>query len=190
MIRGQPMYIKYQLCLFLLLISTAMAETSEKVTAEVEATIHATADRWNSQDFATVLELWDTPFYLAEEQDDWFIGWEALRAYLDPPRPSPMIYGIREEMYNIKVNQIAPDLAMAAWNMHFEMKMGRSKPIGEDVRVSAILRLTPEGWRYIYWAESPLTATVYIRKLLEQNVDEEKFEEVYERAMKKQNEEK
>ena len=186
------MYITFLLCLFLLRTSTAMAETSEKVTGDIEATIHATADRWNSQDFATVLELWDTneptPFYLAEEQDDWFIGWEALRAYLDPPRPSPMIYGIREEMHNIKVNQIAPDLAMAAWDMHFEMKMGRSKPIGEDVRVSAILRQTPEGWRYIYWAESPLTATVYIRKLLEQNVDEEKFEEVYERAMKKRTE--
>ena len=188
------MNIKYLLCLLLFLPIMAQAQTSEQTTAEVEATIHATADRWNSQDFATVLELWDTnepaPFYLAEEQDDWFIGWEALRGYLDPPRPSPMLYGIREEMHNIKVNQIAPDLAMAAWDMHFEMKMGRSKPIGEDVRVSAILRLTPEGWRYIYWAESPLTATVYIRKLLEQNVDAEKFEEVYQRALEKRGEKK
>ena len=99
-------------------------------------------------------------------------------------------YGIREEMHNIKVNQIGPDLAMAAWDMHFEMKMGRQKPIGEDVRVSAILRHTSEGWRYIYWAESPLTATVYIRKLLERNVDAEKFDEVYQRAKQRQSERK
>jgi len=186
------MNIKHLLCLFIFLSITVQAETSAAVKAEIETVIHATADRWNSQDFATVLELWDsgepTPFYLAEEQDDWFIGWEALRAYLDPPRPSPMLYGIREEMHNIKVNQIGPDLVMAAWDMHFEMKMGHQKPIGEDVRVSAILRHTDEGWRYIYWAESPLTATVYIRKLLEQNVDAEKFEEVYERAKQRQNE--
>ncbi len=186
------MYIKSVFCLFLFLTMAVQAETSEKITTEIEAIIHATADRWNSQNFATVLELWDTsepaPFYLAEEQDDWFIGWEALRAYLDPLRPSPVLYGIREEMHHIRVNQIAPDLALAAWDMHFEMKMGRQKPIGEDVRVSAILRHTPEGWRYIYWAESPLTATVYIRKLLERNVDTEKFEEVYERAKKRRGE--
>jgi len=159
---------------------------SSIIQAEVEAIIHATADRWNSQNFATVLELWDTdeptPYYLAEEQNGWFIGWEALRAYLDPPKRSPMRIVIREEMHHIKVNQIAPDLAMAAWEMHFEMKIGHGKPIGEDVRVSAILRKTDQGWRYIYWAESPMTATLYLRQLLEGNVDAEKFEKVLETA--------
>lgn len=95
--------------------------------AEVEAVIHATAEAWNSQDFASVLELWDpseaTPFYLAEEQEDWFIGWDPLRNYLAPPTPSPAVQGIREEMRNIHVKFIAPDLALAAWWMHFEMKI-------------------------------------------------------------------
>ncbi len=156
------------------------------VRAEVEAIIHATAERWNSQDFATVLELWDAdepmPFYLAEEQDGWFIGQEALRAYLAPAKRAPMLIAIREEMHGIHVNQIGPGLAMAAWVMHFEMSIGHGKPIGEDVRVSAVLRHTNEGWRYIQWAESPMTATLYLRKLLEGNVDKEKFETVYQRA--------
>ena len=109
-------------------------------TAVIEV-IHATADRWNSQDYATVLELWDPdepfPFYLAEEQPQWFVGWERLREYLDPPRPNPVVEAIREEMYDIKVKQIAPDLAIAIWQMHFEMKTIGSNPIGEEVRVSA-----------------------------------------------------
>jgi len=180
------MNIKISFCLLLMLTVTAQAQTSDVAKAAIEAVIHDTADRWNSQDFATVLELWDTdeaiPFYLAEEQDDWFIGWPALRAYLDPPRPPPMFLAIREEMSNIKVNRIAPDLAMAAWDMHFEIQIGRQKPIGQDVRVSAILRHKPEGWRYIYWAESPMTASIYTRKLLERDVDTKKFNEVYERA--------
>ena len=73
-------------------IGSAQAAEPDDIAA-VEAVIHDTAERWNSQDFSTVLELWDldqeVPFYLAEEQDDWFIGWEQLRAYLDPPRPKP-----------------------------------------------------------------------------------------------------
>lgn len=154
---------------------------------DVEALIHATAEAWNSQDFSRVLELWDqretTPFYLAEEQDDWFIGWDRLRAYLAPARPSPAVQGIREEMRDIHVKFIAPDLAIAAWWMHFEMKIIGRKPIGEEIRVSAVLRRKPEGWRYIHWAESPMTGTMYTQKLMERDVDQEKFRTCHERSM-------
>lgn len=166
--------------------SNQLAETTS-AEAEVEAVIYATADRWNSQNFSTVLELWDpdeeVPFYLAEEQDNWFIGWEPLKAYLDPPTPSPAVQGIREEMRNINVKFIGPDLAIAAWEMHFEMKIIGQNPIGEEVRVSAVLRRKPEGWRYIHWAESPMTAMMYIKKLYERDVVEEKFRPCHERAM-------
>ena len=160
------------------------AETN--VVAEVRELVHETAERWNSQDFSTVLGLWDedqtVPFYLAEEQDDWFTSWETLRSYLDPPRPNTMIEGLREEMYAIHVKQIAPDLAIAAWHMHFEMKFRGRPAIGEDVRVSAVLRRKPEGWRYIHWAESPMTTLSYIDKLFERDVDHDKFNVVLERT--------
>jgi hypothetical protein len=68
--------------------------------------------------------------------------------------------------------------------MRFHMKRFMSKAIGESVRVSAVLRNTDEGWRYIHWAESPKTAMVYIEDLFEQDVDEvwdEFFEEAKER---------
>ncbi|CAG0945383.1 hypothetical protein GPROT2_03183 [Gammaproteobacteria bacterium] len=157
--------------------------------AEVQALIHATAEAWNSQDFSRVLALWDAdeplPFYLAEEQQDWFIGWDALRAYLAPPRPSPAVQGIREDMRDIHVKFPAPGLAIAAWWMHFEMKIIGRPPIGEEVRVSAVLRRTAAGWRYIHWAESPMTATRYMTKLMERDVDQEKFAPCHERAMQR-----
>lgn len=162
---------------------------SADVQAEVTAIIHATAEAWNSQDYASVLELWDpdepTPFYLAEEQADWFVGWDKLRAYLAPPKPSPAVQGIREEMRDIHVNHIGPDLAIAAWWMHFEMKIIGRKPIGEEVRVSAVLRRTPAGWRYIHWAESPMTGVMYMQKLMERDVDQDKFAVVHERSLKR-----
>jgi uncharacterized protein YbdZ (MbtH family) len=50
------------------------------------------------------------------------------------------------------------------------MKTLGSNPIGENVRVSAVLRDTPDGWRYIHWAESPQTAMVYIEGLYEKDM--------------------
>jgi len=162
-----------------------------EVEAAVRAVIHDTAKRWNSQDFASLLELWDPdepyPTYLAEEQSQWFIGWERLRAYLDPPRPIPAVEAIREEMSDIRVKQIAPDLAIAVWYMHFEMKVIASNPIGENIRVSAVLRKTPDGWRYIHWAESPKTAMVYIEDLFERDVAPG-WDEYYEGARQRKRE--
>ena len=170
-----------------LAIHSADAAEQDEIEA-VKALVHETAERWNSQDYRTVLELWDSdeevPFYLAEEQDGWFIGWEPLKAYLSPPLPSPVMEGLREEMRDISVKLIADDLAIAAWYMHFEMKMRGRPPIGEDVRVSAVMRKKPEGWRYIHWAESPITAMVYIEKLFQRDVDHEKFAPLIERSRK------
>jgi len=161
------------------------------VEADVKAVIHDTAERWNSQDFATILELWDPdepfPTYLAEEQAQWFIGWERLRGYLDPARPNPAIEVIREEMSNIHVKLIAPDLAIAVWDLHFEMKIIAAHPIGENVRVSAVLRRTDAGWRYIHWAESPKTAMVYIEDLFERDVAPG-WDEYYENAQQRKKE--
>ena len=118
------MLTKITLFVFLLCSSlSSVGVIAATVEEEVKAVIHQTAERWNSQDYASVLDLWDKnepiPFYLAEEQEGWFIGWQPLKNYLDPPRPSPAVQGIREEMHNITVKQIAPDLAIAVWEMHF-----------------------------------------------------------------------
>jgi len=168
---------------------SAVNADGDTETAAVRAIIHATAEAWNSQDFSKVLELWDpaeaTPFYLAEEQDDWFIGWDPLKNYLAPAQPSPAVQGIREEMRDIMVKLIAPELAIAAWWMHFEMIFIGRKPIGEDIRVSAVLRRTNAGWRYIHWAESPMTAPMYLMKLMERDVDHAKFAGCHERAMQR-----
>jgi hypothetical protein len=65
------------------------------------------------------------------------------------------------------------------------MKIIGRKPIGEEVRVSAVLRRTAAGWRYIHWAESPMTGVMYFTKLMERDVDQEKFAEVHSRSLKR-----
>ena len=115
-------------------IDSARAAEQDEIEA-IKAFIHHTAEVWNTQDFRKVLDLWDqdeeVPFYLAEEQERWFLGWEPLRAYLAPPLPNPVLEALREEMYDISVKLIADDLAIAVWYMHFEMKMRGRSPLGE-----------------------------------------------------------
>lgn len=166
-------------------------EVDPKIEAGVKTVILETAERWNSQDYATVLELWDPneayPTYLAEEQAQWFVGWDRLNEYLDPDVPNPVIEAIREEMYNIQVKEIGENLAIAIWDMRFHMKQRFGNAIGETVRVSAVLRNTDEGWRYIHWAESPKTAMVYIEDLFEKDVDDD-WDEFFEEAKKRRKE--
>jgi hypothetical protein len=85
----------------LLPVEAAMTNTinptvaNKDITAEIEALLHQTEAIWDSQDTAALRDLWDTddaePFYLAGEQDDWFVGWDAINAYLAPPPGSPKI---------------------------------------------------------------------------------------------------
>lgn len=158
-----------------------------EVEAGVTATLNETARRWTSQDFATILELWDEqeafPTYIAEEQGQWFVGWERLRGYLDPPRMNPAIEAMRLDYYDIQVKQIAPDLAIAIFYLHFEMKAIASNPIGEEVRASGVFRKKDDGWKWIHYAESPKTAAVFLEDLMEMQVRDD-WPEFYEQAKK------
>lgn len=158
-----------------------------EVEAGVTATIEETARRWTSQDFASILELWDEqeafPTYIAEEQAQWFVGWDRLRGYLDPPRMNPAIEAMRLEYYDIQVKQIAPDLAIAIWYLHFEMKAIASNPIGEEVRASGVFRKRDDGWKWIHYAESPKTASIFLEDLMETQVRDD-WDEFYEQAKK------
>lgn len=199
---GLPVLRRWQLALAasgLLALSTAVAQSNQAigprvdpevpadVRAGVTAVVEEAARRWSSQDYATLLALWDPaekyPTYLAEEQAEWFVGWERLRGYLDPPRPVPVIEAIRMFAEDVRVKQIAPDLAIGVWNWHFEFKVIGRRPIGEDVRVSGVFRNTKEGWRFIHYAESPKTASVYLQELMEKEV-RPGWDEFFEQAKK------
>ncbi len=166
------------------------ARPADAAREAVEAVIHATAEAWNSQDFSNVLKLWDpaepTPV-LPRGGTGRLVHRLGNAAQLPRRRrkPSPAVQGIREEMRDIHVKLISPDLALAAWWLHFEMKIIGRRPIGEEVRVSAVLRRTAEGWRYIHWAESPMTGSMYMQKLMERDVDQEKFQACHERSMQR-----
>ncbi|MDP6437880.1 MAG: nuclear transport factor 2 family protein [Gammaproteobacteria bacterium] len=158
------------------LASTAQtAATTNDINAEIGALLRETEQRWDSQNTASLKELWDTddpePFYLAGEQGDWFSGWDQLNAYLDPRGAPKITQAIRVRFYDIRARSLSPDLAFAAYWMRTDMKLVfQPKPFASDNRVAAVFRRKPEGWRYLAYMEAFQAPNMYINKLMEKDV--------------------
>ena len=148
----------------------------QELTAEIDAVLNEYEALWDAQDTAGLVALWDQddpePFYLAEEQDEWRIGWEQVKDYFDPPGEST-VDSLRMRFDGVQARWLADDLAFAKFWIRFDTKMEfLPNPIGTDARASAIFRKTDEGWRLITWAESPGSPILYVQRLYKQHREE------------------
>ncbi len=136
---------------------------------EVAAVIYSMGERFTDIKGPQPIALFDpdepAPQYLGEELDDWMIGWDALRWYFETPERFAMVEAMDYHPSNIRVRSLADGLVLATWNVHAEMKFRRGDPVGEKLRANAILRRTPAGWRFIYYAEAPKSTMTYIQDL-------------------------
>lgn len=178
------MHVFLQRCLWFLPIMTSLAfagghnqlneppvASDQKLSAEIDAMLDEYEALWDKQDPAGLIELWDQddpePFYLAEEQADWRIGWDQVKNYWDPPGPSSS-EAIRMRFDGVQARWLSEDLAFASFWIRFDTKMTfMPKPISTDARASAVFRKKPEGWRLITWAEAPLSPILYVQRLYE-----------------------
>jgi len=163
---------------------------SDTLSTEIEALLRQTEQAWDSQDTSRIKALWDTddesPYYLAGEQEDWFVGWEALDRYLDPPPGTPQVtQAIRVRFYDIRARLLAPDIAFAAYRMRTDMKLiFAKKPFGSDNRVSSVFRKKADGWKYVCYTEAFQAPTMYIQKLFEKDISPE-YQQFFDQVTKK-----
>lgn len=149
------------------------------VQQEIEALFKDYEAVWNSQDLAKLKQFWDDddpePFYLAEEQNDWRFGWEAVERYWEPnPNGKSSLESIMMGYRDFRVKQISDDVAICACWVRHDMKMrGPMKATGGDARVMSVFRKKPEGWRFAAYCEGPMSPALYVHKLYEMNVSPE-----------------
>jgi hypothetical protein len=143
---------------------------------DIQTVLDTYVERWNDYDVDTMQTYWDhdeqEPIYVAEEMDP-LRGWPALEAYWrgsDPATTQHMIV-----TRDLSVSEIAPGVAHAFWhmnwNVYFSTEKLYSKPIGGEVRVTALLRKKPDGWRFFHWIEAPLASLIQLKRAHEQAVD-------------------
>jgi hypothetical protein len=146
----------------------ALAKDQE-LSAEIDAFLNEYEAQWDLQEPARLAELWDQddaePFYLAEEQDEWRIGWKQVMGYFDPGGESTTD-SIRMRFDGTQARWLSEDLAFAKFWIRFDTQMQfLPGPIGTDARASAIFRKKEDGWKLVTWAESPGSPILYIQRL-------------------------
>ncbi len=170
-------------------LAAPASSSKANLKEEIEAVLRETEAIWDSQDTARLRDLWDLddpdPFYLAGEQENWFVGWEAINNYLAPPKGTPQVtQAIRVRFYDVQVRLLAPDLAFAGYWMRTDMKLVFSpKPFGSDNRVGTIFRKKADGWRYVCYTEAFQAPNLYFQKLFEKDVSQD-YQEFFDRTTK------
>jgi hypothetical protein len=149
----------------------APALAPPEVRAGVEAVVRRMSAMYGDVKGPQAIELFDRnepmPMYLAEEEPDWIVGWEALDRYFRTPERFAVVEAMDMNPSNIRVKVLGPDLALATWEIFAEMKFRRGPPMGERLRANALLRNTADGWRFIYYAEAPKSTLAYVRDMYE-----------------------
>jgi hypothetical protein len=173
----------------------AGSTASPQVTQDIEALIQDFAGRWTAKSWRTVTELWDrdepAPYLLLSHQGDWLIGWDQLDGYFTrkqsvpvreiPEEAPPGLQGVELVHYEyrsekelramrytastIRVREIDADLALAAWYVDFDYKPPFMPAKGESFKANGIFRNTADGWKFIHYAEAPMSAIMYFERL-------------------------
>jgi hypothetical protein len=135
----------------------------------IDAVLKRTREIWNSQDFGRLKEVWDAddpePWYVPEEIETPFFSWAQIEKYWNPGRK--VLKGFRWDYSNLRVKQLAPDLALALFDHFYEIELmfGPQDPTAGFDRVLTLFRKTTDGWRHILYAQCPLGPESYVRAL-------------------------
>lgn len=143
----------------------AAARPGSGLDAEIGALLTRYAEAYSRQDYAAVLGFWDRDdpdvFYIAEEIDPPMHGWKLIEAYFARPG---VLDGIRYEYDDIRAQLLAPDLAIATYDMRFDLKVKNMKPMAGFDRVVAVFRRKGGEWKFARYAEAPQAPMTMVRK--------------------------
>ncbi|MCB2108978.1 MAG: nuclear transport factor 2 family protein [Rhodobacteraceae bacterium] len=137
------------------------ADTAGK--AEIVALVERYVGYSEGMNFAAKRALWDgdepAPLLMPEEAPAPLIGWPAIDAYWAKSRV--VMETLKSRTANHRVRLMSPDIALVTYDMRWVATLAGPKdvprkPIAADVRVTALLRKKPDGWRYFHLMEGPI----------------------------------
>jgi hypothetical protein len=154
-------------------MSASTSAIASDDTAAVTQLLAAKEKAWARRDFAALKALWDTstdPVYLPEEARRPCLTWSDLEQYWQLTERASRAVSVR--LSDVHYRALSTDLIAALYAMHWNFQTRDEQlPVGGDVRVYAVFRRTPQGWRFAQYIEAPLAPIVYMRTLYEKHVD-------------------
>lgn len=134
---------------------------SDQLATEIAALVDRYVGFSTAMDFAAKKSMWDeddpAPLLMPEEMPEALIGWPAIDAYWSKSRT--VMSSLRTRAWGHRARSIAPEIVLATYTMRWVATLAAAperKPIGADVRVTALLRRKPPGWRFFHVMEGPV----------------------------------
>jgi len=148
-----------------------------RLSAEIEAFLDEYAATYNRMDYDALLDMWDRDFagaiYMAEEIDPPLHGWARINKYFNPVPGVEILDGIRNEYSDVRASYLAPDLAVATYQLRFDIKVKRQPAMSSWDRVMAVLRKVDGDWKLLAYAEAPMAPLTMVRRMIEGQVPED-----------------
>ena len=141
------------------------------LTAELSPLIEEYVGYSATMDFAAKKAMWDPdeprPLLSPEEELTPLIGWQQLDAYW--AKSGTVMTELNSSARDIAAVEVEPGLALVTYTMRWIARLAgpggkAGSPIGADVRVSSILRLKPDGWRFVFLMEGPVDLQTMVRQ--------------------------
>ena len=153
----------------------AVMSDATDVTAEITELLAQYQSLWDTQDYARLAELWDTddplPIYVPEEWTAGPItGWDNVKHYWDPVPGKVVLQAIRNVYTNVTAKLVADDVAVAVFDLRYDMKIVGQPPTGGNDRVMAVFKKRDGAWRFSAYIEAPLNPVALVRKLYQESV--------------------
>lgn len=150
--------------------------SDRNLVSEIKPTLDQLRTCWNSLELEGIRALWVSgeaePLYLPEEADNFLTTWAAVEKYWQ--ETTRTIGRMHMRIWDLEAKYLESSLASVWYRMHWNATVaGYDEPVGGENRVSALLRHTPEGWRFCQYVEAPLAPMIYLRRLYALDVDQD-----------------
>lgn len=133
---------------------------SQSLAAELVPLIERYISYSEGMNFEGKRALWDrdepAPLLMPEEAHEPLVGWPAIDAYWSKSRV--VMTSLKSRSANHRCRSLATDIALVTYDLRWVATLAgpARPPIAADVRVTALLRKKPEGWRYFHLMEGPI----------------------------------
>lgn len=117
-------------------------------------------------------ELWlqdENIMYLSEQFENSFYGYGPVAAYWKPSWNT--LYGYRELYSDLRVTRIDDDIALATFNIRYDMHAVTRTPLGGNSRLTLVLRKLDDEWKIQQFYETPMSLLSQGRMIHEQALD-------------------
>lgn len=140
------------------------------VHQDIEKVVADYRECWTRLDFGGLARLWDREsavlLYVAEEAPAPLFDFDQIEEYWRRTRAATE--AIQLETWNLVARPLPEGLASAVYDMRWIGRFtGYARPIGGELRVSALLRRGAGRWRFIQYVEAPLAPVVYLKRAYE-----------------------